>query len=107
MSKELDRSLNQRHFPSIEGSRLSRGQICCCVGGHQKQKLIDTMLQANQSLAKQAQQLEAEKKELRETIIERDRTIRNRDQDVEASRREKARLLATIDQLRAELANWS
>jgi len=84
----------------------SRTNICCCVGGFQKQRLIDTMLQANKTLSSQVAEMENERKSLKTTILARDRTIRTNKQDNEQLRRQIDELKAIIEQQKIQLANW-
>ena len=84
----------------------SRTNICCCVGGFQKQRLIDTMLQANKTLSSQVAEMENERKSLKTTILARERTIRTNKQDNEQLRRQIDELKAVIEQQKIQLANW-
>mmetsp|Transcript_10235 Transcript_10235/g.12416 ORF Transcript_10235/g.12416 Transcript_10235/m.12416 type:complete len:107 (+) Transcript_10235:109-429(+) len=106
MANERDLSMGQKHFPEREGSKSSLGQICCCVGGHQKQKLIDSMLLANQALVKQVKMLEDEKKILKQNILSRDKTILQANKDMEVLQEEKVELLAVVERQQAQLADW-
>ena len=81
-------------------------QICCCVGGHQKQKLIDSMLEANKSLAKEIARLEGVEKTLKTTLMKRERTIKEKDQEIESLQDENATLVTKVEKQRRQLDNW-
>ena len=106
MANELDRSYNQKHFPSKEGTRGSQGQVCCCVGGFQKQKLIDSMLQANKSLAQQVADLEAERKVLKQTVLQREKTISKGLHANEVLQQQKHKLEDLLEKQSKSLVDW-
>mmetsp|Transcript_52516 Transcript_52516/g.105248 ORF Transcript_52516/g.105248 Transcript_52516/m.105248 type:complete len:107 (-) Transcript_52516:130-450(-) len=106
MANDLDRSYNQKHFPQQEGDRGSQGQICCCVGGFQKQKLIDSMLQANKSLARQVADLENERKVLKQTVLQREKTIAKGIQANELLQHQNRNLEGQLEKQKTQLVDW-
>jgi len=81
-------------------------QVCCCVGGHQKQKLIDSMLAANMALAKEIKRLEAEDKRMKTQIFQLGKTIDQGNKAFALLKGEKEDLEKVVEHQRKQIADW-
>ena len=105
--EEIIPSLHQKHFPARENGRHgSASQICCCVGGYQKQKLIDALEVSNQGMSKALLHFEKTQKASNSKVIRLEGIIQRLEKELTELRFENGELKTLVEAQTKELNDF-